>query len=171
MGFIRGWVGPIKNVTLENVTLKTSGRSAILAAKVYSNIDNCHLVNCSIEDSYWACGGIAGLYNSGSISNCSVVGCTIKSNGGTGGIVGVINESAGERKVENCVISNSTVNNTGNYGESYSGALVCGMFNAGAATYRFTNCKYDGNTKEGKYVGNIFYSAEEETVYVDGVQQ
>ena len=171
MGFIRGWVGPIKNVTLENVTLKTSGRSAILAAKVYSNIDNCHLVNCSIEDSYWACGGIAGLYNSGSISNCSVVGCTIKSNGGTGGIVGVINESAGERKVENCVISNSTVNNTGNYGESYSGALVCGMFNAGAATYRFTNCKYDGNTKEGNYVGNIFYSAEGETVYVDGVQQ
>ncbi len=171
MGFIRGWVGSIKNVTLENVTLKTSGRSAILAAKVYSDIDNCHLVNCSIEDSYWACGGIAGLYNSGSISNCSVVGCTIKSNGGTGGIVGVINESAGERKVENCVISNSTVNNTGNYGESYSGALVCGMFNAGAATYRFTNCKYDGNTKEGNYVGNIFYSAEGETVYVDGVQQ
>ncbi len=170
MGFIRGWVGTIKNVTLKNVHLKTSGRSAILAGKVYSNIDNCHLVECTLEDSYLACGLIAGLYNSGNITNCSVDGCYVQSNGGTGGIVGVINESAGERKVENCVVKNTTVNNLGSYGESYSGGLVCGMFNAGA-TYHFNNCTLENNTKEGNYVGDLFYSAEGETVYVDGVQQ
>ncbi len=170
MGFIKGWVGPIKNVTLKNVNLKTSGRSAILAGKVYSNIDNCHLVECTLEDSYWACGLIAGLYNSGNITNCSVDGCSVQSNGGTGGIVGVINESAGDRKVENCVVKNTTVNNLGSYGESYSGGLVCGIFNAGA-TYHFNNCTLENNTKEGNYVGDLFYSAEGETVYVDGVQQ
>lgn len=170
MGFIKGWVGTIKNVTLKNVHLKTSGRSAILAGNVYSNIDNCHLVECTLEDSYWACGLIAGLYNSGNITNCSVDGCNVQSNGGTGGIVGVINESAGERKVENCVVKNTTVNNLGSYGESYSGALVCGIFNAGA-TYYFNNCILENNTKKGSYVGDLFYSAEGETVYVDGVQQ
>ena len=170
MGFIKSWVGTIKNVTLKNVHLKTSGRSAILAGNVYSNIDNCHLVECTLEDSYWACGLIAGLYNSGNITNCSVDGCYVQSNGGTGGIVGVINESAGERKVENCVVKNTTVNNLGSYGESYSGGLVCGIFNAGA-TYYFNNCILENNTKKGSYVGDLFYSAEGETVYVDGVQQ
>ena len=87
-----------------------------------------------------------------------------------GGIVGVINESAGERKVENCVVKNTTVDNLGWYGESYSGGLVCGIFNAGA-TYHFNNCTLENNTKEGNYVGDLFYSAEGETVYVDGVQQ
>ena len=171
MGFIKGWVGPIKNVTLKNVNLKTNGRSAILAGNVYSNIDNCHLVECTLKDSYWACGLIAGLYNSGNITNCSVDGCYVQSNGGTGGIVGVINESAGERKVENCVVKNTTVNNLGSYGESYSGGLVCGILNAGSATYYFNNCTLENNTKEGNYVGDLFYSAEGETVYVDGVQQ
>ena len=171
MAFIKGWVGTIKNVTIENASLKTGGRSAVLAAKVYANIENCHVVNSSIEDSYWACGIIAGLYNSGNITNCSVNDCSVKSNGGVGGIVGVINESGGERKIENCTVKNTTVNNTGAYGETYSGALMAGMFNAGDATYKFINCTLENNTKEGQYVGDLFYSAEGETVYVDGVQQ
>ncbi|MEE0235471.1 MAG: GLUG motif-containing protein [Bacteroidales bacterium] len=171
MAFIKGWVGTIKNVTIENASLKTGGRSAVLAANVYANIENCHVVNSSIEDSYWACGIIAGLYNSGSITNCSVDDCSVKSNGGVGGIVGVINESAGERIINGCTVKNTTVNNTGAYGEAYSGALMAGMFNAGDATYKFIKCTLENNTKEGQYVGDLFYSAEGETVYVDGVQQ
>ena len=171
MAFIKSWVGTIKDVTIVGASLKTSGRSAVLAANVYANIENCDVVNSTIEDSYWACGVIAGLYNSGSITNCSVDGCSVKSNGGVGGIVGVINEAAGERKVANCTVKNTTVNNTGVYGAGYSGALVAGMFNADGATYKFINCTLENNTKEGQYVGDLFYSAEGETVYVDGVQQ
>ena len=171
MAFIKSWVGTIKDVTIVGASLKTDGRSAVLAANVYANIENCHVVNSTIEDSYWACGVIAGLYNSGSITNCSVDGCSVKSNGGVGGIVGVINEAAGERKVANCTVKNTIVNNTGVYGAGYSGALVAGMFNADGATYKFINCTLENNTKEGQYVGDLFYSAEGETVYVDGVQQ
>ena len=158
-------------MTIEGASLKTNGRSAVLAAKVYANIENCHVVDSHIEDSYWACGVIAGLYNSGSITNCSVDGCYVKSNGGVGGIVGVINEASGERKIENCTVKNTTVNNTGAYGEAYSGALVAGMFNAANATYKFYNCTLQNNTKTGQYVGDLFYSAEGETVFVDDVQQ
>ena len=171
MAFIKSWVGTIKNVTVENASLMTAGRSAVLAGNVYANIVNCHVVNSTIEDSYWACGVIAGLYNSGSITNCSVDGCSVKSNGGVGGIVGVINESAGERIVENCTVKNTTVNNTGVYGAGYSGALVAGMLNADGATFKFANCKLENNTKEGQYVGDLFYSADSKTVYVDGVLQ
>ena len=170
MGFIKNWVGTIKNVTIENASLKTAGRSAVLAAKVYSNIENCHVVNSTIEDSYWACGVIAGLYNSGSVTNCSVDGCYVKSNGGVGGIVGVFNESGGDRYVKNCTVKNTTVENTGIYGEGYSGALGAGIFNCNAAFY-FENCVLENNKKEGQYVGDLFYSANDVTVYVDGIQK
>ena len=169
MGFIRNWVGTIKNVKFENCHLKTSGRSAIAAAKVYGNIENVTINNCSLEDSYWACGLVAGLYNAGNISGCTVTNSSIKSNGGTGAIVGVINESAGTRKVENCNVEGCTVNNTGAYGETYSGALICGMINISNSTVEFKDCSFANNSKEGKYVGDLYYSADEDvTVTIDG---
>ena len=171
MGFIKVWVGTIKNVTIKNASLKTAGRSAVLAGKVWANINNCHVAKSTIDDSFWACGVVAGHYNSGSITNCSVDECFVKSNGGTGAIVGVINEAGGERKVENCTVKNTTVNNTGAYGETYSGALVAGMFNADGATYILNNCTLENNTKQGNYVGDLFYATNGETVIVDGVQQ
>ena len=169
MGFIRNWVGTVKNVNFENCHLKTSGRSAIAAAKIYGNIENVTINNCSIEDSYWACGLVAGLYNAGNISNCVVTNSSVKSNGGTGAIVGVINESAGTRKVENCKVEGCTVNNTGAYGEAYSGALVCGMVNISNSTVEFNRCSYENNTKAGKYVGDLYYGVDSDIVVkIDG---
>jgi hypothetical protein len=169
MGFIRNWVGDVKNVKFENCHLKTNGRSAIAAAKVYGNIENITINDCTIEDSYWACGLVAGLYNAGNISNCTVTNSSIKSNGGTGGIVGVINESAGTRKVENCKVENCTINNTGAYGEGYSGALICGMINISNSTVEFNDCSYKNNTKQGDYVGDLYYNAGADiTIKIDG---
>ena len=171
MAFIKNWVGTIENVTINGASLKTNGRSAVLAAKVYANIENCHVVESTIEDSYWACGVIAGLYNNGNIENCSVDRCYVKSNGGVGGIVGVINETAGERNIESCTVKNTTVCNTDIYGAEYSGALVAGLLNVANATINFNNCTLENNTKRGEYVGDLFYSAEGNNVFVDGVQQ
>ena len=169
MGFIRNWVGTVKNVKFENCHLKTGGRSAIAAAKVYGNIENVTINNCSIEDSYWASGLVAGLYNAGNISGCTVTNSSVKSNGGTGAIVGVINETAGTRKVENCKVEGCTVNNTGAYGAAYSGALFCGMINISNSTVEFNGCSYENNTKVGKYVGDLFYGADEDiTVNIAG---
>ena len=153
MGFICNWVGPVRNINFNNCHLKTSGRSAIVAAKIYGNIDNVHVSESSIEDSYWACGAIAGLYNAGSITNCTVTETTVKSNGGTGGIVGVINEEGGERAVINCSVLNSTIHNTGVYGSSYSGGGLIGMFNADDnATYKIEDCTVNGNTLQGQHI-------------------
>lgn len=163
MGFIRNWVGPIKNIKFENCHVKSAGRSAIVAAKVYGNIENVTVNNCTIEDSYWACGIIAGLYNAGSIKNCTVTNSSIKSNGGTGGIVGVINESAGERVIEGCSVSNTTINNTGVYGAAYSGGALVGMFNVDNATYRIKGCTVSNNTLVGNHVFEK-YPADENVI-------
>ena len=151
MGFIKSWTGTIQNIKFENCHLKTAGRSAVVAAKVYANIENVIVNNCSIEDSYWACGIIAGLYNSGSINNCTVTNSSVKANGGTGGIVGVINETGGERAVMNCSVTGSTIHNTGAYGADYPGGGIVGMLNADNATYKFINCTVSGNGMIGNY--------------------
>lgn len=163
MGFIRNWVGPVKNVKFENCHLKTAGRSAVVAAKIYGNIENVSVNNCSIEDSYWACGIIAGLYNAGSVSNCTVTNSSVKSNGGTAAIVGVFNESAGERGLKNCSVSNTTINNTGAYGEAYSGGALVGMFNSGA-TFTIEGCTVSNNTLEGGYVYEKYPADESVTI-------
>lgn len=151
MGFIRNWVGPVKDVKFENCHLKTAGRSAVVAAKIYGNMENVSVNNCSIVDSYWACGLVAGLYNSGSVSNVTVTNSSVKSNGGTAAIVGVFNESEGERGLKNCSVSNTTINNTGVYGEVYSGGALVGMFNSNA-TFIIEGCTVSNNTLEGGYV-------------------
>ena len=103
------------------------------------------------------------MYNAGSIKNCTVTNSSIKSNGGTGGIVGVINESAGERVIEGCSVSNTTINNTGVYGASYSGGALVGMFNADGATYRIKACTVSNNELLGNHVFEK-YPADENVI-------
>ena len=163
MGFIRQWIGPVKNVKFENCHLKTGGRSAVVAGKIYGNIDNVSVNNCSIEDSYWACGLVAGLYNAGSVSNVTVTNSSVKSNGGTAAIVGVFNEEGGERGLKNCSVSNTTINNTGVYGEVYTGGALVGMFNSDA-TFTIEGCTVSNNTLEGSYVYEKYPADESATI-------
>lgn len=167
LGFICSWVGTIKNVKFDNCHLKTSGRSAIVAANTYSNIENVEVTNSSIEDSYWACGLVAGLYNSGSISNCTVTNSSVKSNGGTAAIVGAINESAGVRALTNCSVSGCTIHNTGAYGAGYSAGALVGIFNVSGATYKFVNCSVADNTLEGKYVYEMYPADESANIVIE----
>ena len=166
MGFFKSWVGNIKNVTFSNCSLKTAGRSAIVAASTYSNIENVHVVDCSIEDSYWACGLISGLYNSGNITNCSATNSSVKSNGGTAAIVGALNETAGTRSFTNCKVEGCTINNTGVYGEVYSGAAIVGIINISNSTVKFTNCEQVNNTFKGNHVYDAFHAPADEDITI-----
>ena len=158
MGFFKSWVGTIKNINFVNCHLKTAGRSAIVAANTYTNIENVHVTDCSIEDSYWACGLIAGLYNSGSVTNCSATNSSVKSNGGTAAIAGVVNESAETRSFTNCKVEGCTINNTGAYGEAYSGAAIAGIINVSNSTIKFIGCQQINNTFEGKHIYEAFHA-------------
>ncbi len=168
MGFIREWVGPIKNVTIKDAEFKTRGRSGILAGKVYSDIDNCHVVGGSIGDRYWACGAIVGMHNSGNISNCTVKDVVLVSYGALGGIVGVVNETAGERKITNCTVTSCSIINNDEYDAVYADAVIAGMFNIENSSLVITGCKaYNCNDIE-MYCG---WAEESSKVIVDGVEQ
>ena len=157
MAFFKEWVGTIQNVTFDNCHLTTNGRSAIVATKPYGDIKNVHVNNCSIEDGYWACGLIAGLYNAGNISDCSATNSKVTSNGGTGAIIGVLNETAGTRSFTNCKVVGCTINNTGVYGEPYAGAAIVGLINISNSTVEFIGCEQKDNTFEGGHNHNRFY--------------
>lgn len=164
--FIKSWVGLIKNLNFDNCNVKGYGRNAIVAANTYTSIENVHVSNSSVESTYWSAGIIAGHFNSGNIKNCSATNCSVKSNGGTGIIVGVLNESAGTRIFEDCKVAGCTVNNTGVYGEDYCGALVCGVINISDSTVKFIGCELSDNKKEGQYVGDLYYYAGEDITVV-----
>ena len=147
MGFIKNWVGPIKNLTIKNAILITGGRSAVIAAKPYGNIENCHVVDCNFQANYWACGLIAGMHNSGNMKNCTATNSSVTSTGGTAAITGVLNETAGVRTYEGCVVSGCTINNSGD--DPYGGAAIVGLINIDNATIKFVNCAQSGNTFKG----------------------
>jgi hypothetical protein len=103
------------------------------------------------------------LYNAGSVSNCTVTNSSIKCNGGTAAIVGVFNEEGGERGLKNCSVSNTTINNTGVYGEAYSGGALVGMFNVNT-TFTIEGCAVSNNTLEGSYVYEKYPADESVTI-------
>ena len=166
-GFIRNWVGTIKNVTIEGAEINGGGRIAVLAAKPYGNIENCHIKNCTITSSYWACGGLAGLYNSGSVSNCSADNVTVSCAGGTGILIGVVNETSGSRNFTNCHVINCNIINWGAYGATYGAGMIAGMFNTSTTT-AFTGCTAMGcklnGADENKFYG---YATESNKITIE----
>ena len=147
MGFIKNWVGTIKNLTIKKAILRTGGRSAVIVAKPYGNIENCHVEECNFQANYWACGLIAGMHNSGNMTNCTAKNSYIKSTGGTGAITGVLNETAGERTYKSCVVEGCTIDNGGD--DPYAGAAIVGLINIDNATVSFEGCAWSGNTYKG----------------------
>ncbi len=153
-GLFDNSVGTIKNLKLSDAQIKSGGRSAILAGRHYGDIINCHVKDSTVEDSYWAAGGIVGMLNSGNIRNCSVTNVNVKSNGGVGGIVGLINETGGTRNVENCSVNGGTIENTGIYGSPYTGGGIVGMINISNSTVNIKGCSSTATLK-GSYIYEI----------------
>lgn len=160
-GLFDNSVGTIKNLKLSNAQMNSGGRSAILAGRHYGNILNCHIKDSTVEDSYWAAGGIVGLLNSGDIKNCSITNVNVKSNGGVGGIVGVLNETSGTRSVENCSVIGGTIENTGIYGSAYSGGGIVGMINIGNSTVNIKGCSSTATLK-GNHIYEICPPADDD---------
>ena len=171
MGFIRNWVGPIKNLTIKNAILRTGGRSAVIAAKPYGNIENCHVVDCNLQGNWWACGLIVGMHNSGNIKDCSATNSYIKSTGGTAAITGVLNETDGTRTFTNCTVTGCTIYCTNeNAAEPwYAGGAIVGMVNLDYSNIEFNNCQTENNTFKGEFSNDSYYGYSFSPVKINGV--
>lgn len=103
------FVGDIKNVRMENVTLKGLGRVAPIAAQLWGDIDNCHVSNLKIsvyqndEDGDKLGGIVAQMQDANTITKCSVTNADIEGYRDLGGIAGMANIASwdGSNKLTN----------------------------------------------------------------------
>ena len=166
MGFIKNWVGTIKNLTIKNAILRTGGRSAVIVAKPYAYIENCHVEDCNLQANYWACGLIAGMHNSGNMKNCTATNSYISATGGTAAITGVLNEEGGTRKYEGCVATGCTIENSGD--DPYAGAAIIGLVNLSNSTVVLNDCAQSDNTFKNKAKDALVGHADDDiTIKVD----
>lgn len=150
--------GDIKNIKMENVTLKGVGRVAPIASKCWGNIDNCHVKNLTIsvyqntEDGDKLGGIVAQMQDAATITNCSVTNADIEGYRDLGGLAGHANLASydNSNKFENVTI---WVNQTcANYEK------VCHPFeNEGEVVGRQTGVKTPADV-EGVEIYNILYA-------------
>jgi len=162
----------IKNVNVEGATV-TGKYAGVFAGNMYGNIDNCTVKGSTVNGTYWQTGVLAGQYNAGNVSNCVVEECTINGLAAVGGLVGILNETAGERTFEDCIVKNCVINQTGSFGGNYDEmfGVAVGCINIVNSKVYFNNCTLEGNTLKG-VASEELYGVEESTttVYVNGAK-
>ena len=174
-GFFGNVKGTIKNVTVKNATVKPEGGrySAALVGRLHNGgvIENCHVVNSSVEINHWQVGGLVGQNNNGNIYNCSVVGSTITGKAAVGAIVGM-DMTAGEHVIEGCRVANTALVQNASFGASYDASygLAVGLANASGIVLHINDMVVENNTIKGAasnvLVGDIETGA---TILIDGL--
>ena len=160
----------VKNLIVENATV-TGKYVGVIAGNMYGNIDNCTVKNSVVNGTYWQTGALAGQYNAGNVTNCVVDNCTINGKSAVGGLIGILNENAGERKIENCVVKNTDIIQTGSFGGNYDNyfGVAVGLINIENSTVYVNNCTFEDNTLKGAASNKIYGVAESGTeVIVNG---
>ena len=152
----------VKNLNVDNAFVSGNGYAAVIGGSVYGNIENCHVTNSTVVGGYWQVGGIVAQHDSGNILNCSIVDSTITGPSAVGAIVGITNESAGVRRIENCKVEGCDI--TANYGfggdyDNFYGAIV-GLINIENSTVYMTGCTVSDTTVKGVET-NAFYGVVE----------
>ncbi len=132
------WVG--QSLTIKNLTIKksaivrdagdstgTTGVGAffgILSATHRVTLEDCHLVDSSVEGGHWT-GGLIGyatgysgtdgpVFESVLVTNCSVSGCSVTGKGSAGGVIGhATGDAWTEVVIADTAVSNNTVTSTG----------------------------------------------------------
>ena len=166
-----GGTADIKNVKFDKANISGYSYVAVVAGNLYGNIENCHVSNSSVTCTYWMAGAMSGQYNAGNVTNCSVTNTTITGPAAVGALVGIINETAGERKVENCTVTDCTVAQNGSFGGVYDkmfGTAV-GAVNIDNSKVYINGCKVENTTVKGATSANIFGHnwGDNTTIYVD----
>lgn len=162
----------VKNLVVDGAKV-TGDYAGGISGQMYGNIDNCTVKNSTITSTYWQGGGLAGQYNAGNVTKSTVENCKISGGSAIGGLIGILNETSGERKVEDCTVKDCTITRKNGFGgdyDNYFGAAV-GIINIENSKVYFNGCTIKGVTVNG-FISDALYGDVEEstTVFVDGAQ-
>ena len=162
----------VKNVVVDGANV-TGDYAGGISGNIYGNIDNCTVKNSTITSTYWQAGGIVAQFNNGNVTNCTVENSTISGGAAVGGLVGILNETAGERKVENSTVKNCAIVQNTSFGGIYDsmfGAAI-GLINIENSTVYIDGCTVEGNTVKGVASNELYGRMAANTIaYVDGVK-
>ena len=162
----------VQNLNVVNADV-TGDYVGVISGQMYGNITNCTVKDSVINGTYWQTGGLAGQYNQGDVIGCVVENCVINGKSAVGGLIGILNETAGVRKVEDCAVIDCQINQTGSFGGDYDNffGVAIGLINIENSTVYFNKCELEGNTLKGVASNALFGVVESGTeVYVDGVK-
>jgi hypothetical protein len=166
-----GGTADIKNVKFDNANISGYSYVAVVAGNLYGNIENCHVANSTVTCTYWMAGALSGQYNAGNVTNCSVKNTTVTGPAAVAALIGNINETAGERKVENCVVEDCTIAQNSSFGGDYDKmfATAVGLINIDNSNVYFNDVTVANTTVKGLESILLFGSKDDTTtVYVDG---
>ena len=195
MLFAGTWAGNpgliIKDLTIANSTIVndkddtkgTVGVGAFIGfpqASETITLNNCHLVNSTVEGGHWTGGligyaaGYAGtdgpVFMNLTITGCSVTGSTITGNGSAGGIIGHGSGNAWTNVViENTTVSNNTITSTGT-STNKAGAIMGTIGAAGQPTTVNGVTHTGGATVSATVSGNTVKSNNVEITTIYGRQ-
>ena len=125
-GFFGNLEGTVKNVKVSKVNVSSYAYTAALVGRFNNGlIENCHVVDCAVSNTYWQGGILIGQTNAEGevvaiVRNCSVSNSSITSKSAIGAISGPVTANKGGNVVfENCSVANCAVNQNGSFGGSY----------------------------------------------------
>ncbi len=161
----------IKNLNVDGAWIQGYGYTAVLGGTLYGNIENCTVKNAQVFGSYWMTGVLAAQFNSGNIKGCTVENCEVYSPSAAGALVGNINETAGVRKIEDCVVKNCAISQNGGFGGDYDlfFNVGVGLININNSEIHFNNVKLEGeNTVKGTASTSLYSLPDSNTIYENG---
>lgn len=162
----------IKNLNVDGAFVQGYGYTAVLGGQLYGNIENCTVKNAQVFGGYWMTGVLAAQFNAGNIINCTVEDCEVYSPSAAGALVGVINESEGIRKIENCVVKRCTVEQNGGFGGDYDlfFGVGVGLININGSEIHFNGNSFESNILKGEESSALYgETSSSNTIYQDGV--
>ena len=126
-GFFGNLEGTVKNLTIANAKVSSYAYTAALVGRFNNGlIENCHVVGCTVSNSYWQGGILIGQTNAEGevaaiVRGCSVSNSSIISKSAIGAISGPVTAAGkgGNVIFENCSVEGCTIAQEGSFGGNY----------------------------------------------------
>ena len=125
-GFFGNLEGTVKNLTIANATVDSYAYTAALVGRLNNGlVENCHVVDCAVSNTYWQGGILIGQTNAegtieATVRNCSVRNSSITSKSAIGAISGPVTVTEGGKvSFEGCSVEGCTIAQNGSFGGSY----------------------------------------------------
>ena len=173
-GFFGNLEGNVLNLTIADATVNAYAYTGALAGRFNSGlIENCHIVDCQVSNTYWQGGILTGQVNGAGniIRNCTVKNSSITSKSAVGAISGPVTvDVEGEVLFENCSVINCQVNQQGSFGgnyDKYFGSMFGYLEVCENACIKVNNCTVSNSTVKGQSDAPISGDFDG-TIYVNG---